>query len=49
MGGLSFLLGLEVLKGVGIVYFVIVNLLLVVYWVWLPGRASFSTQGFSTS
>jgi hypothetical protein len=34
--GLSFLLSLEVLKGVGIVYSVIVNLLLVISWVWLP-------------
>jgi hypothetical protein len=36
LGGLSFLLSLEVLKSVGIVYSVIVNLLLVASWVWLP-------------
>jgi hypothetical protein len=36
--GFSFLLSLEVLMGVGIIYSVTVNLLLVIYWVWLSWR-----------
>ena len=35
LGGLSFLLTLEVLKGVVIIYSIIMNLLLVIFWVWL--------------
>jgi hypothetical protein len=34
--GLPFELSVEVLKGVGIVYSIIVNFLLMVSWVWLP-------------
>jgi hypothetical protein len=43
LGGFSFLLSLEVLKGMRIIYSVIVNLHIVISWVWLP-QSGFSLE-----